>query len=105
MNTKYKKFVLALYRKFQQMVTWRNQLYKLRLLMEPVLVLQVQQFRLFWSKNGAQRQAFINSKYIWSIRFTGLKAAKAPEFYQINKQLTEEQVIERVTTVLRSLCA
>jgi outer membrane protein TolC len=36
-------------------------------------------------------------KLVWPICFTGLKAAKSTrEFYQINEQLTEEQVIERV---------
>jgi hypothetical protein len=33
--------------------------------------------------------------------FVGLKAAKTREFYQINEQLTEEQVIERVTTIMQ----
>jgi outer membrane protein TolC len=39
----------------------------------------------------------LDSKLVWPICFTGLKAAKSTrEFYQINEQLTEEQVIERV---------
>jgi hypothetical protein len=59
-------------------------------------VIQALLFKRLWSK-WISTAGILDSKLVWPICFTGLKAAKSTrEFYQINEQLTEEQVIERV---------
>jgi hypothetical protein len=44
------------------------------------------------------------SSVVRSVGFVGLKAAKSTEFYQINAQLTEEQIIEKWQMLTSIIC-
>jgi hypothetical protein len=59
---------------------------------------QAQQFKPLLDKMDLNSWCLINTSLVWSIGFLLIKSRKKTtrEFYQLNDQLTEEQVIENV---------